>query len=119
MAEGILRNIAGERFDVESAGVDPTSVRNEAVVAMREIGIDISSHRSKSVEEFVDQTFDYIITVCDNAKESCPVFSSDATRLHWSFPDPAAVTGTDLDRLDAFRNARDKIREKLLEFAGR
>src|ERR1041385_7696158 len=90
MAEGILRDLAGDRFDVESAGIEPSHVRPEAIEAMREIGIDISSHRSKSVDEFVDQQFDYIITVCDNAKETCPVFPGNAKRIHWSFDDPAA-----------------------------
>ena len=119
MAEGILRHIAGDRFEVQSAGVSPTNVRPEAIEAMREIGVDISSHRSKSVDEFVDQTFDYIITVCDNAKESCPVFKGNATRIHWSFDDPAAVIGTNDERLQAFRDARDQIQERLKSFVGR
>lgn len=118
MAEGILRHIAGDRFDVESAGVDPSLVRTEAIEAMREIGIDISGHRSKSVEEFVERNFDYIITVCDNARESCPVFSGEAERIHWSFDDPAAVEGSPEDRLGAFRVARDQIRARLEVFAG-
>jgi len=95
-----------------------TPMRPEAIEAMREIGVDISSHRSKSVDEFVDQTFDYILTVCDNAKESCPVFSGTATRIHWSFDDPAAVIGTNDERLQAFRDARDQIEEKLKSFVG-
>ncbi|MFN2513962.1 MAG: arsenate reductase ArsC, partial [Pyrinomonadaceae bacterium] len=74
MAEGLLRHEAGVRFEVQSAGVTPSSVRPEAIQAMKEVGIDISKHRSKSVDEFVGQDFDYIITVCDNAKETCPVF---------------------------------------------
>jgi arsenate reductase len=84
MAEGLLRHDAGERFEVESAGTKPSSVRPEAIEAMRELGIDISEHRSKSVEEFEGQHFDYVITVCDNAKESCPVFFGAAKRLHHS-----------------------------------
>ncbi len=116
MAEGILRHIAGDDFAVESAGVAPSSVRQEAVDAMREIGIDISSHQSKSVEEFTDQQFDYIITVCDNAKESCPVFPGNAARIHWSFNDPAAVNGGEEERLSAFRSVRDEIFERLKEF---
>ena len=117
MAEGVLRDIAGDRFDVESAGTEPSHVRPEAIEAMREIGIDISSHRSKSVDEFTDGKFDYIITVCDNARESCPVFPGDAMRIHWSFDDPAAVEGTDDERLAAFRRIRDEIRARLLTFS--
>ncbi len=117
MAEGLLRDIAANKFEVESAGVAPSHVRPEAIEAMREIGIDISSHRSKSVDEFVSQEFDYIITVCDNAKESCPVFPGNAERLHWSFDDPAAVEGTSEEKLTAFRRVRDDIRDRLRTFA--
>ena len=117
MAEGLLREMAGERFDVESAGVAPSAVRGEAIQAMQEIGIDISGHNSKSVDLFVDQQFDYIITVCDNARESCPVFPGTAERIHWSFDDPAAAQGDDQSRLAAFRHVRDEIRSRLKEFA--
>ena len=117
MAEGILRHIAGDKFEVESAGVDPSTVRPEAINAMGEIGIDITSHRSKSVDEFSDQEFDYVITVCDNAAERCPVFPGRAQRLHWSFEDPAAVEGTDEARLASFRSVRDQIKTKLEKFA--
>jgi arsenate reductase len=117
MAEGILRDIAGDRFDVESAGVAPSHVRSEAIEAMREIGIDISAHRSKPVDEFASMEFDYLITVCDNAKESCPVFPGNARRIHWSFDDPAAVEGTELERLSAFRMVRDQIYSRLSNFA--
>ncbi len=113
MAEGLLRNMAGDRFEVESAGVAPSAVRPEAIEVMRDIGIDISGHRSKSVDEFVDQLFDYIITVCDNAKESCPVFPGSAVRLHWSFDDPAAIQGTYEERLAAFRRIRNQIADRL------
>jgi len=89
----------GDRFEVESAGVDPTAVKSQAIQAMREIGIDISGHRSKSVDEFIDQEFDYVITVCDNANEQCPVFPGDTKRIHWSFDDPAAVNGDEEQRL--------------------
>ena len=95
MAEGLLRHDAGERFDVESAGTKPSFVRPEAIAAMKELGIDISGHRSKSVEEFDGQHFDYVITVCDNARETCPVFFGAAKRLHHSFEDPAAMEGTE------------------------
>jgi len=116
MAEGILRHIADETFEVESAGVEPSNLRPEAIEAMSEIGIDISAHRSKSVDEFIDQQFDYIITVCDNARESCPVFPGDARRIHWSFDDPAAVKGSDEERLSAFRTIRDQIFKRLERF---
>ena len=88
MAEGLLRHDAGERFDVESAGTKPGTVRPEAIAAMKELGIDISGHRSKHVDEFEGQRFDYVITVCDNAKESCPVFFGAVKQLHHNFDDP-------------------------------
>lgn len=113
MAEGLLRAMAGDRFEVESAGVEPTQVRAEAIEAMREIGIDISAHCSKSVDEFKSQKFDHIITVCDNAKESCPVFPGSAERTHWSLDDPAAVRGDEATRLAAFRRVRDEIAARL------
>ena len=91
MAEGLLRHDAGNVYEVSSAGTKPSHVRPEAIAAMREIGIDISGHRSKSVDEFAGQAFDYVITVCDNAKESCPVFPATTKRIHWSLEDPAAV----------------------------
>ncbi len=116
MAEGILRHVAGEQFDVESAGVQPSIVRPEAIEVMNDIGIDISSHRSKSVEEFTNEHFDYIITVCDNAKKSCPIFPGDARRIHWSFDDPAAVVGSSEERLVAFRTVRGQIYERLVSF---
>ncbi len=109
MAEGLLRHWAGDRFEVFSAGISPSQVRPEAIEAMRDIGIDITSHRSKSVDEFAGQHFDYIITVCDNAKETCPIFPGNAERIHWSFDDPAAVKGSDDTRLSAFRRVRDEI----------
>jgi arsenate reductase len=111
MAEGLLRAMAGDRFDVASAGVAPSSVRPEAIEVMREIGIDISSHRSKSVDEFTDEQFDYVITVCDNAREQCPVFPAQAKMLHWSFGDPAATGDKTV-----FRRVRDEIKERLQEF---
>jgi arsenate reductase (thioredoxin) len=117
MAEGLLRHDAGERFDVESAGTKPSSVRPEAITAMRELGIEISGHRSKSVEEFEGQTFDYVITVCDNAKESCPVFSGAAKRQHQSFDDPAALEGSEEERLALFRRVRGELRAYLADFA--
>ena len=117
MAEGLLRHLAGDRLSVASAGVAPSQVRPEAIEAMREIGIDISEQRSKSVEEFTGEEFDYVITVCDNANEQCPVFPGKTKRIHWSFEDPAAATGEWDQRLEAFRKVRDQIEERLFEFA--
>lgn len=116
MAEGLLRHDGGGRFEVESAGTHPTSVRPEAVEAMREIGVDISAHRSKSVDEFEGREFDCVITVCDNAKENCPVFPAKTERVHWSFDDPAAAVGGDGERLAVFRRVRDEIRGRLREW---
>src|SRR5215213_1046010 len=119
MAEGLLRQLAGDRFDVASAGVSPTEVRPEAITAMRELGIDISQHRSKSVDEFSGQQFDYVITVCDNANEQCPIFPGQTKRIHWSFDDPAAAEGDQAARLAVFRRVRDEIDERLRLFAAR
>jgi arsenate reductase len=113
MAEGLLRHLAGDRYAVFSAGTHPSVVNPLAIAAMREIGSDISGHRSKSLTEFLDQPFDYVITVCDQAAEACPVFPGPAQRLHWSFPDPAAATGTEAERLAAFRAVRDAIAARL------
>ena len=112
MAEGLLRHDGGRDFEVSSAGTRPSQVRPEAIEAMREVGIDISGHRSKSVDELADREFDYVVTVCDNAKESCPVFPGKTERIHWSFEDPAAVEGDWETRLAAFRRIRDEIRTK-------
>jgi len=119
MAEGILRHVAGERFEVHSAGISPSQLRPEAVAVMREIGIDISNHQSKSVEEFIDQQFDYIITVCDNANETCPAFPGTAERIHWSFDDPAAAQGSDEQRLEVFRSSRNQIRDRLEQWSSK
>jgi arsenate reductase len=118
MAEGLLRHLGGGRFEVESAGTHPGRVRPEAVEAMREVGIDISGHRSKSVDEFAGQEFDYVITVCDHAREHCPVFPARTERVHWSFEDPAAAGGDEAARLAVFRRVRDEIKERLSEWAG-
>ncbi|MGA2077371.1 MAG: arsenate reductase ArsC [Terriglobia bacterium] len=117
MAEGLLRHDAGDACEVSSAGTKPTHVRPEAIAVMREVGIDISGHRSKSVDEFEGQNFDYVITVCDNAKQSCPVFPAKTKRIHWSIEDPAAVQGSEDERLTAFRRARDELRARLQAFA--
>jgi len=117
MAEGLLRHDAGERFEVESAGTKASSVRPEAIAVMRELGIDISAHRSKNVDEFDGQQFDYVITVCDNARETCPVFFGGAQRLHRDFEDPAAASGTAEERLVVFRRVRDQLRLYLQDFS--
>jgi arsenate reductase len=117
MAEGLLRHIAGDRFDVHSAGTIASFVRPQAIEAMREIDIDISSHRSKSVDEFAGQSFDYVITVCDNAKQNCPVFPGKTERIHWSFDDPAEATGNEDEVMNVFRRVRDEIRLELEDFA--
>jgi arsenate reductase len=116
MAEGLLRHEGGDKFEVESAGVEPSFVRPQAIEAMREIGIDISGQRSKSVDEFSGQEFDYVITVCDNANERCPIFPGKTTRIHWSFDDPAAAAGDEETRLSVFRRVRDEIRGRLRSF---
>ncbi len=118
MAEGLLRHDAGTKFDVESAGVNPGSVRPEAIAVMREIGIDISAHRSKHVDEFEGQRFDYVITVCDNARETCPVFFGAAKKLHHSFEDPPAPgVSSDEQRMTVFRRVRDELRAYLRDFS--
>lgn len=116
MAEGLLRHDGGAAFEVESAGVEPSHVRPQAIEAMQEISIDISHHRSKSVDEFAGQEFDYVITVCDHANERCPVFPGNAKRIHWSFDDPASVEGDQAARLSTFRRVRDEIRARLHGF---
>lgn len=116
MAEGLLRHDGGNQFEVESAGVIKSFVRPQAIAAMEEIGIDITGHRSKSVGEFASQEFDYVITVCDNAKESCPVFPGKTRRIHWSFDDPAEADGSEAEVLAGFTRVRDEIRKHLQEF---
>jgi arsenate reductase len=118
MAEGLLRHDAGERFNVESAGTKASSVRPEAIAAMSELGIDISGQRSKNVDEFKGQKFDYVITVCDNARETCPVFFGAAKMLHHSFEDPPAPNvGTEDARVAIFRRVRDELRAWLRDFS--
>jgi arsenate reductase (thioredoxin) len=118
MAEGLLRHDAGNIFDAESAGTKPGTVRPEAIAVMNELGIDISHHRSKHVNEFDCQRFDYVITVCDNAKESCPLFPGAVERLHHSFEDPPpAWHGTEEERMAIFRRVRDDLRAYLDQFA--
>jgi arsenate reductase (thioredoxin) len=109
MAEAWLRYMGGSAYAAFSAGTHPTVVNPLAIQVMAERHIDISQARSKSVTEFLDQSFDYVITVCDQAAEQCPIFPGRGQRLHWSFPDPAAVTGSDAERLQAFRDVRDAL----------
>lgn len=116
MTEGLIRHEAGDRFDVFSAGTQPTPVRPEAVSVMRDLGIDISSQRSKPVQEFEGQTFDFVITVCDKAREGCPVFAGAPERLHWPFADPAAFMEEGEQRLDGFRKLRDRIHARVMVF---
>jgi len=116
MAEGWLRHLAGDRFIVSSAGTHPVGLNPHAIKAMDEVGINITGHRSKSVEEFVGQPFDYVITVCDRAKESCPIWPSATVLLHWSFEDPAAMQGTEAERQQAFSRVRDEIAKHIQNF---
>ena len=118
MAEGLLRDIGGGAIDVFSAGTKPGIVRPEAIAVMAERGIDISGHRSKHVDEFKGQTFDYVITVCDNAKKTCPIFPGAPHRVHWGLPDPAAVEGAEDVRLDAFRRVCAMLDERFTAFLG-
>ncbi len=113
MAEGLLRELADAQFEVCSAGTKPSTVHPLAIAAMRERGIDISLHRSKHLSNFITQPFDYVITVCDQAAETCPIFPGRAQRIHWSFADPAAVEGSDEERLQAFRQTRNAVEERL------
>jgi arsenate reductase len=113
MAEGLLREMAGEQIEVFSAGTEPSRVNPLAIKAMEERGIDISGHRSKHLNEYLGQPFDYVITVCDDAAESCPLFPGKAERIHWSFPDPSAATGSEEERLAIFRKVRDDIETQL------
>ncbi len=116
MAEGMLRAFGGNRFEAMSAGTEATAVRPEAVAVMGEIGIDIGQHASKTLEPFMGQSFDWLITVCDQARESCPTLPGVAQQAHWSIDDPSAVQGSDAERLHAFRQARDILRARIQMF---
>jgi thioredoxin type arsenate reductase len=113
MAEGLLRTMAGDRFEVASAGTEATRVHPLAVRAMAEVGIDLTGHTAKALERFRDEPWACVITVCDDAREACPVFPGATTCLHWSFADPSAARGTDDERLAVFRRTRDEIRARL------
>jgi arsenate reductase (thioredoxin) len=116
MAEGWLRALTGDRFDVASAGTEATRVHPLAIRAMEEVGIDLTGYTSKTIEAFFSQPWDYVITVCDNANERCPLFPGETTRIHWSFDDPSQTTGTDEDTLKKFRRVRDEILTRLRQW---
>jgi arsenate reductase (thioredoxin) len=113
MAEGLLRALGGDQFEVASAGTEQTRVRPEAIAAMGELDIDISKHTSKTLSRFLGETWDEVITVCDSANESCPIFPGASNRRHWSIDDPSGVAGSDEQRLAAFRRARDELRSRI------
>ncbi len=116
MGEGLFRKEGGADYEVASAGTAPSRIRPEAVAVMNEIGIDISGHRSKSIDEFTGKHFDYVVTVCDNARDQCPVFPGRAERIHWGLEDPAAAQGSEPERLAAFRRIRDQLHQNVREF---
>ena len=115
MAEGLLRHLAGDRFEVMSAGTEATSVRSEATEAMSELGVDISGQESKTLERYLGEPFDYVVTVCDDANEACPVFLGAENRLHWSLQDPSRAEGSEEQRLEVFRKVRDEIQTRISE----
>jgi arsenate reductase len=113
MAEGLLGHLAGDRFEAMSAGTEATHVRPLAVRAMKEVGVDISEHESKTLERYLGESFDYVITVCDDANEACPFFPGARERLHWSFEDPSRAEGSEEERLAVFRRVRDRIKDQV------
>ena len=116
MAEGLVNHDLAGKVQAFSAGTEPSSVNPLVIAAMKEVGIDISRHRSKSIDEFSDEKFDFVITLCDHAAESCPVFFGSTQRMHMGFPDPAVVTGTEEEKLSFFRKLRDQIRKEVADF---
>lgn len=119
MAEGLLRSLAADRYEVFSAGINPQGLNQGAVRAMAELSIDISEQKSQHVDEFLQAGIDTVITVCDNAKENCPIFPGAAKTIHWSFDDPAHATGSDDDRMAVFRRVRDEISAALRDWLER
>lgn len=113
MAEGLLRHLADDRFEAFSAGTEATHVRPLAIRAMREMGIDISAQESKTLDQFLGEPFDAVVTVCDQAAEACPVFPGAKRRLHWSFPDPSKAQGSEEEQLTVYRTVRDDIRQHI------
>ena len=118
MAEGLLRAHGGDAYEVFSAGTEASAVRPEAIRVMAELGIDISSQESKRLDRYLGEPFDWVITVCDRARESCPVFPGASQSLHWDFDDPAAAEGADDQRVAVFRRVRDEIDGRIREFVG-
>ncbi len=116
MAEGFLKRFAGEKYEAESAGVDPTKINPLSIKVMNEEGIDISGQSSKSADEFIGQKFDYVITVCENAKQTCPVFPGEYKNIHWDLEDPAEAKGGEEERLAVFRKIRDQIKDNVSKF---
>lgn len=116
MAEEFLRNLGGDNFNVVSAGIKPSQVHPLAIKVMSEVSINISQHRSKSVDEFIGQKFNYVITVCDNARQTCPIFPGQYEKIHWDVEDPAETEGSEEEKLTVFRNIRDQIKENILKF---
>ena len=116
MAEGWLRHLAGDQFDVVSAGTHPVGLNPYAVEVMQEVNVDISNHASERVDPYLEQRFDYVITVCDRAQENCPIFPGASSMLHWSFDDPAKAKGTFEQQIDVFRKIRDEIAERIRRF---
>jgi arsenate reductase len=113
MAEGLLRHLAGDRFEAYSAGIEATHVRPLAIAAMADLGIDISGQESKTLDRYLGEPFDYVITVCDQANEACPVFFGAKKRLHWSFPDPSRATGSEEERLRVYHDVRNAIARRV------
>ena len=113
MAEGLLRHLGGEAYEVFSAGTEKTFVRPQAIQVMAEVGIDISKQESKTLEQYLQDGFDEVITVCDDANEACPVFPNAKNRRHWSFPDPSKAQGTEEEQLQVYREVRNAIQRKL------
>jgi len=116
MAEGLINHDLAGKVQAFSAGIEPSFVHPLAMAAMKEVGIDISGHRSKSIDEFADEKFDFVITLCDHAAESCPIFFGGVQRIHMGLPNPAAVSGNPEEKMTAFRKVRDQIREEVVDF---
>lgn len=119
MAEGLLRARGGDAYQAFSAGTEATAVRPEAILVMAELGIDITAQQSKTMDRYLGDPFDWVVTVCDRARESCPVFPGAKHSLHWDFDDPAAATGSDEERMAAFRRVRDEMAVRIDELLAR
>lgn len=119
MAEGLLRARGGDAYEAFSAGMEATAVRPEAILVMAELGIDIAAQQSKTMDRYLGDPFDWVVTVCDRARESCPVFPGAKRNLHWDFDDPAAATGSDEERMAAFRRVRDEMAVRIDELLAR